>query len=107
MRRLRPTRSGWGARCQAKNNFTERLMERARAGVSELILGATTRRARDVGTLISSNGILRQQARIRTERARLEFTIWWATGGNGRERNSRRSLGLWPCPSTPAIPRIS
>src|SRR5580698_8862567 len=100
-------RSGLGAHCRAKNNFTVRLMERARAGANELIRGERKHPVQAMGILILSSGILRHQARIRTERAHLVFTIWWATAGSGRERNSRRSLDLWPCPFTPAIPRIS
>src|SRR5580704_549881 len=99
-------RSGLGAHYRAKNNFTGRLMECAKAGVSGLIRGERTHQAHATGILISSNGILRQQARTRTERARLVFTIWLATAGNGRERNSHHSLDLWPCPFTQAIPRI-
>src|SRR5271170_1463231 len=100
-------RSGSGASCPAKRNFTGRLMERVRVGASELFLGAMVRQARVTAILILSSGILHQRDRIQKGRARLAFTIWWATGGNGRERNLSLFPDLWRCPFTPAIPRIS
>src|SRR6185369_1971756 len=103
MRKRPRTRIGWAGNCRPKSNFTARRTARRARKRNEPIRGEKKLPTRISEILTSRNGKRRRAERILRAPARLAFTLWSATAGNGLEQFLLHIRDLRRCRFIPVI----